>query len=210
MIVLDVALIVFLFAVFAVSHTFLASGKIKKRLAEKLGAKIAFYRLFYNVSSLLILAAVYFIAPKSDAVVYDLQYPYDIITFAFQVLSLAGLIWAAKTIDLKEFVGISQIVRYAKGKYDVNDLDEKQRLKIAGAFKLVRHPIYFFTILFLGFRPTMSLFYLVMFVCVIIHFYVGSIYEERKLAEIFGNDYREYQKRVPRLVPIKLGMRKTG
>ena len=203
MIFLDVFIIIFLFILFAVSHTFLASRKIKSRLAEKLGAKIAFYRLFYTLSSTLIFAAVYFIAPKPDVIVYDLQYPYDIITFALQVLSLVGLLWAAKPINMKEFVGISQIERYLNGNYNVDDLDEKQELKITGAFKYVRHPIYLFSILFLGLRPTMNLFYFVMFICLVIYFYIGSIYEEKKLVEMFGDEYIKYQNNVPRLIPIK-------
>lgn len=203
MIFLDVFIIVFLFTLFAVSHTFLASRKIKRRLAERLGPKIAFYRLFYTVSSIIIFAAVYFIAPKPDVIVYDLQYPYDIITFALQVLSLVGLLWAAKPINMKEFIGTAQIERYLKGNYNSGDLDEKQELKIIGAFKYMRHPIYLFSILFLGLRPTMNLFYFVMFICLAIYFYIGSIYEEKKLVEMFGDEYVNYQNNVPRFIPIK-------
>ena len=201
MIALEIAAIAILFFLFAYSHTWLASSKIKKNIAEKIGGKIAFYRLFYNLSSLLFFSVFYFLSPKPDVVVYDLHYPYDIITFILQVLSLIGLIWSAKSIDMMEFLGVKQIERYLNGSYDAGDLDEKQILKIEGAFKFVRHPIYLFSILFLGFRPAMSLFYLVMFICIIIYFYAGSIYEERKLIEKFGNEYREYQNRVARMIP---------
>ena len=203
MIVLDLILIVFLFALFGISHTFLASNKLKKALAEKLGNRIAFYRLFYNFSSIIIFVAFYSIAPLPNVILYDLQYPFDIITFALQVASLAGLYWATRLIDLKEFVGISQIERYLRNEYSIEDLDERQTLRIEGAFKFVRHPIYFFSILFFGLRPTMSLSYFIMFVSASIYFYVGSIYEERKLVEKFGNEYQEYQKNVPRLFPLK-------
>jgi protein-S-isoprenylcysteine O-methyltransferase Ste14 len=204
MIFVDIVIIILLFTIFAFSHTWLASLKIKRALVEKLGIKIAFYRLFYNISSIVFFLSFYAIAPKPDVIVYDLRFPFDIITFALQVLSLVGLIWATRPINLKEFVGTAQIERYMRGEYKVNELDEKQTLKIEGAFKFVRHPIYFFSILFLGFRPTMSLFYLVIFVCIVIYFYIGSIYEERKLVELFSDEYREYQKRVPRLFPFKV------
>ncbi|NMB83576.1 MAG: isoprenylcysteine carboxylmethyltransferase family protein [Ignavibacteria bacterium] len=202
MIVIDVIIIVFLFALFAFSHTWLATLKIKKNFAGKMGNKIAFYRLFYNLTSVLFFAFFYFVSPKPDVIVYDLHYPFDIITFALQFLSFIGLIWAAKQTDLKEFIGISQVKRYLNGSYIINELDEKQILRKDGAFKLVRHPIYLFSILFLGFRPTMDLFYFVMFICIVVYFYVGSIYEERKLIEIFGEDYRRYQQKVPRIIPF--------
>lgn len=204
MIVVDVVIIISIFSLFAISHSLLASNKIKKALAEKLGEKIALYRVFYNLSSVIIFTAAYTIAPKPDVVIYDLQYPFDIITFAFQIIALVGFIWAAKPVNLMEFIGISQIERYLRGSYNIDDLDEKQTLKIEGAFKFVRHPLYFFSILFLALRPTMSLFYLVMFICLTVYFYVGSIYEERKLVKRFGDEYREYQKNVPRIIPIKL------
>jgi len=202
MIVVDVFIIVLLFLLFAFSHTWLASLKIKKNFAERMGSKIAFYRLFYNLSSLLLFAFFYFVSPKPDIIVYDLHYPFDIITFAFQFLSFIGLIWAVKGTDLKEFIGYAQFQRYLKGNYNISDLDEKQIFRKEGAFKLVRHPIYLFSILFLGLRPTMDLFYLVMFICITIYFYVGSIYEEKKLIEIFGDDYKKYQQSVPRLIPF--------
>ncbi|MEW6703063.1 MAG: isoprenylcysteine carboxylmethyltransferase family protein [Bacteroidota bacterium] len=223
MIALDVLEIILLFSLFAFSHTLLASRKIKKEIAsgifhrsensgklleKKTGSKIAFYRLFYNFSSLIIFIAFYSIAPRPDVIVYDLRFPFDIITFALQILSLTGIIWAARSFDLKEFLGIAQIKRYMRGEYNVDDLDENSKLKVDGAYKLVRHPLYLFFILFLGLRPTMNLFYLTTFVCIVVYFYVGSIYEEKKLVERFGDEYREYQKRVPRLFPLKIGNKK--
>jgi protein-S-isoprenylcysteine O-methyltransferase Ste14 len=202
MIIIDVIIIVFLFSLFAFSHTILASNKIKKTIAEKLGVRIAFYRLFYNLSSLIFFIAFYTLAPKPDIVVYDLQFPFDIFVFALQVLSLAGLIWAVKSIKLKEFVGIAQLKRLMDGQYDISDMDEKQNFKIEGAYKFVRHPIYLFSILFLTFRPTMSLFYSVMLICIIVYFYVGSFYEERKLVDKFGDEYLLYQKKIPRIFPF--------
>lgn len=203
MIFLDVVIIFFLFSTFGLFHSLFATLQFKEKLAKQIGNKIAFYRLFYNIISTFFLLFIYEISPKPNLIIYDLQFPFDIITFALQVLSLFGLIWASKEIDLKEFVGISQIIRYFKNEYKTEDLDEKQNLRIKGAFKFVRHPIYFFSILFLGFRPQMDLFYLTVFVTFVIYFYVGSIYEEKKLVKIFGEDYINYQKSVPRIFPIK-------
>jgi protein-S-isoprenylcysteine O-methyltransferase Ste14 len=43
-----------------------------------------------------------------------------------------------------------------------------------------------------------------MFISFVVYFYIGSVYEERKLIKIFGNDYLEYQKMVSRIFPVKL------
>jgi protein-S-isoprenylcysteine O-methyltransferase Ste14 len=202
MIILDIILIILLFSLFAVSHSFLALFKIKKTITEKMGAGIAFYRLFYNIASIIFILAFYSIAPHPDIIVYDLQFPFDIITFVLQILSLCGLIWAGKSVNWVEFLGITQIKRYFRNEYNINDLDERPALNTTGAFKFVRHPIYLFSILFLGLRPTMNLFYLVVFICTFLYFYIGSFYEEKKLIEIFGDEYAEYQKRVSRIFPV--------
>lgn len=204
MIALDILLIVLLFSLFAFSHTWLASRKLKTALAAKIGSRIAFYRMFYNVSSILFFLAFLAVTPKPDAIIYDLQFPFDIITFALQVLSLIGLIWTFSQFDSKEFLGISQIARFMNGTYSAETLDEKQELIFVGPFKYMRHPVYFFFILFLGFRPQMTIFYLVMFICCVAYFYVGSIHEEKKLVEVFGEQYSKYQKRTPRIFPFRL------
>lgn len=195
--------IIFLFALFGLSHTILASNKVKQKIIEQASGQIAYYRLFYNVISLLIFFVIYQIAPRPDIIVYDLHYPFDLVMVGIQILALFGLLWSVKGIDGKEFAGISQIKRYWKGEYDTNDLDGKNELRVEGASKYTRHPIYFFSIIFLGFRSTMDLFYLIMFLCIAAYFYIGSIYEERKLVERFGEAYRNYQSTVPRIIPIR-------
>jgi len=202
--ILDIILIVLLFSVFAFSHSFLASSKIKNKLIKNIGEKIAFYRLFYNFTSVILFLVFYILSPKPDILIYDLHYPFDIITFTAQIISFGGLIWSLKGIDLKEFAGISQIIRFMKGQYQIEDADARETFRISGAGKFVRHPIYFFSILFWGLRPSMDLFYFVTFICIVIYFYIGSIYEEKKLVEKYGITYQIYQKQVPRLFPSKI------
>jgi len=198
---LDILIIIFLFFLFASSHSILAAFHVKQKLTERIGTKIAFYRLFFNISSILIFVAVFFIAPKPNLVIYDLPFPYDLIIFSIQLLGIVGLFWAGSYLHLKEFLGISQIERYYKGTYSLDDLDEHHELVVMGPFKYSRHPLYFFSIIVLGFRPTMDLFYLVFFICMLIYFYVGSMYEERNLEKRFGNSYLIYKNNVPRLIP---------
>jgi protein-S-isoprenylcysteine O-methyltransferase Ste14 len=200
----DILIIFFLFALFGYSHSILASRKFKKKLVEAVGDKIAFYRFFYNVISVISFIALLAISPKPDMPIYDLPNPYDLIFFCIQVTGLAGMLWAVKIIDGKEFLGINQINRYLNGTYDINELDEHSELKIEGPFKYCRHPIYFFSILILAFSPAVNLWYLIMLINILLYFYVGSIYEERKLEQIFGVKYTEYKNNVPRIIPYKI------
>jgi len=199
----DVSVILILFSLFTISHSILASNKIKRNLVESIGEKIAFYRLFYNLSSLVIFLFIYELSPKPDILIYDLKFPFDIIIFVLQIIAAIGFLWAVSLIDVREFLGITQIQRYLKHEYKIAELDEHLELVIKGPFKYSRHPIYLFSILFLGLRPTMDLFYFIYYLLIVLYFIIGSYFKERKLVERFGQIYIDYQKEVPRIIPIK-------
>ncbi len=200
----DALIITSLFFIFAISHSILASHKFKQKLTAKLGDRIAFYRMFYDISSILFFLFIYKISPKPDYIIYDLSFPFDIIIVLLQILSGIALLWVSKFINMREFLGFSQIKRFSKKRYNTDDLDEKMELRTDGIFKYSRHPIYLFSSLFLILRPTMDFFYLIFLINMLLYFYIGSYYEEKKMLTIFGDAYKNYQMNVPRIFPIKL------
>lgn len=200
----DVSIIILLFALFGYSHSLLASNKIKRLVISHIGNYVAFYRLIYNIISIATLYGLFKILPRPHTIIYDLKYPYDFIILIPQYLSLGGLIWSLKFICVKEFLGINQIKRWFNNQYDIKELDEELSLRIKGAYKFMRHPLYFFSMMFLLFRPVMDLFYLTCLICIIIYFYIGSYFEEKRLVEKFGENYLKYKEKVPRFFPVKL------
>lgn len=199
----DVLIIIIFFALYGIIHSILASKKVKIHFKKTFGELIAFYRLLYNLFALGTFYLIYEISPKPHLIIYDLPNPYDLLVLIPQFLSLAGLFWAFRYICFTEFIGLDQIKRYFEKNY-TSELDEELTLLIKGPYKYSRHPVYFFSIMFLLFRPTMDLFYLTFFVCIVTYFYIGSYYEEVKLAEHFGDIYLSYKKSVPRIFPLKL------
>ena len=204
----DALIITTLFTAFAISHSVLASHKFKKKLTSKLGDKIAFYRIFYNVSSILVFLFIYKISPKPDYIIYDLSFPFDIIVVLLQIISGFALLWIVKSINLIEFLGFSQIKRFSNESYNTNDLDEQMELRKDGVFKYSRHPVYLFASLFLILRPTMDFFYLIFLLNMLIYFYIGSYFEEKKMLTIFGDEYKKYQIMVPRILSVNMLIKK--
>ena len=201
--VIDVTVIFLLFALYGFIHSVIASEKVKVYFKKTFGKLIAFYRILYNVFALIVLYFIWDLAPHPSLQIYKLPPPYDYLVLIPQFISLAGIIWCFKYICFKEFVGLSQIDRYLKNEYYENDLDENYTMQIEGPYKYSRHPVYFLSIIILMFRAEMSLFYLTMFISFTAYFYIGSYYEEKKMVRLFGDDYRNYQKKVPRIFPIK-------
>jgi protein-S-isoprenylcysteine O-methyltransferase Ste14 len=199
----DIAFTAALITLFCISHSILASNWIKKTLQAKFGNLIAYYRMGYNLISAISLIFIYPLIPQIDVTIYDLPNPYDLIILSFQILSLLGLVWCTKYFSSGEFLGLNQIRRLKEGNYNSADLDENSTLRIEGPYKYSRHPVYLFSILFLILRPVMGLTYLIIVIIFVVYFYIGSIFEEKRLVEKFGDEYLAYQKSVPRIFPVK-------
>jgi len=200
---LDIFIILLLFGAFAAAHSFLATDYVKKNISLRAGNKAAFYRIFYNAFSVITFAALLEVTPKPDQLVYELRYPWDIIFFALQALSLAGAVWSFASMDFYELSGLNNVKRYFRGTFNPENPEEGMRLSIKGPHKISRHPAYFFIILFLAFRAYMNLFFLVFFVCCTAYFFIGAYFEEKKLIRRFGNEYIEYAKRTSKIFPFK-------
>jgi protein-S-isoprenylcysteine O-methyltransferase Ste14 len=77
------------------------------------------------------------------------------------------------------------------------------RLVTTGVFAYVRHPIYLgFILFYLGFVVgTMSLLSIIPWLLVVRLYVSMANFEERKLEERFGEEYLEYERRVPKWIP---------
>jgi protein-S-isoprenylcysteine O-methyltransferase Ste14 len=177
----------------------LASSSLKRWIATRSPGFNKFYRLFYTL-----FAAVTFFYIINIQV--RIESPY-LLSPAFRWTSypllLAGLVIMGICVK-KYFLslsGIKSLVTLQPNTFD---------LKVEGIHRYVRHPLYLGTFiaiwgLFLV-VPTASL----LVSNVIIHLYtlIGIALEERKLVENFGDQYLEYRKRVPKLIPTFISNRK--
>jgi protein-S-isoprenylcysteine O-methyltransferase Ste14 len=80
-----------------------------------------------------------------------------------------------------------------------------QKLIVSGPYKLTRNPIEFGAIFYYFGLGTIIQSYTVGIVCALLGFILGSIYhkfiEEKELERRFGDDYINYRKEVPFLIP---------
>ena len=96
-----------------------------------------------------------------------------------------------RQFNFKGFIGVSK---------------EKQELRTEGILSYVRHPIQAGIILvvlgFFFFIPNLPT--LISCACILIYIPIGLYFEEKKLVALFGDQYIEYRKKVPAIIPTRL------
>ncbi len=187
--------------VFGIIHSLLAALGVKALARRAMGGRAfeGFYRLLYNLFSLITFAPVALLILAAPAeVLWRAPMPWAGIMLGVQAVAAVCLLIAVLQADPLRFAGISQALAYLRN--DPLPLPA-ERLQVSGFYSLVRHPLYLFSLLALWPAPIMTDAYLGFLVGVTIYFVVGSRLEERRLAQDFGAAYTAYQRRVPWLIP---------
>lgn len=194
---LSVLILITFFTAYAVLHSLLAGLPLKNWVKRVLGAGIErWYRLTYNVIAVITLLPLFpLLAWLPTPTLYLVPTPWRWLMVGGQLLALAGLVVALLQTGLFYFLGLAQVVAERPAESGV--------LSVSGLYGWVRHPLYFFCLLFLWLTPVMTANLLTVYLLFTFYFYLGSFFEERRLLAEFGSAYRDYQQRVPRLLPFR-------
>jgi protein-S-isoprenylcysteine O-methyltransferase Ste14 len=178
-------------AIWGVVHSFLASHLAKDLFRLKMGS-MDFYRLAYNIfAAISFLPILYLMATLPNQLVYEIPSPWNLVMFGGQLLSIILLGIAFLQTDSLSFVGLRQLF----------EKEESGALVIHGMYKIVRHPLYTFSLLFLWLTPTVSQNSLTVYIGSTLYILIGAYFEERKLLREFGEAYAAYKKSTPMLIP---------
>ena len=183
-----------LMAMWGLVHSLLAARRVKQVLEPKLGRG---YRLFYNLAAgVTLLPVLALTAWRPGEVLYQVPSPWR---WGMMALQLWAVLAAAVTLlqtDIWRFLGLRQLLQPQPL--------APNRLTVNGFYRWVRHPLYFFSLVLLWFSPLMTVNLLILYLAFSLYFYIGAIFEERKLVGQFGPAYQAYQQRTPMLIPWKM------
>ena len=179
--------------VWGLLHSLLAAQRVKRVLESQLGRG---YRLFYNlVAGVTLLPVLALVSWRPGEVLYQVPSPWRWGMVVMQLLAVLAATVTLLQTDVLRFLGIRQFLQA--------EPLSPNRLTISGFYKWVRHPLYFFSLVFLWFSPIMTLNLFILYGAFTLYFYLGAIFEERKLVRQFGPAYQAYQQNVPMLIPWK-------
>jgi protein-S-isoprenylcysteine O-methyltransferase Ste14 len=181
--------------IYGVVHSILAAHYTKDKFKKWLGDSfvVHYYRLVFNFLGVItFLPVLWLLATQPDIDWYLISSPWDFAAYGIQILALGCAGFTVLQTGAADFLGLSQpLQRYPA----------QQELNTGGFYKWVRHPLYTFSIIFLLASPSMTQNWAALTIGSILYFYIGAIYEERKLESFFGEAYSEYKKRTPMLIP---------
>ena len=180
-------------------HSLLISIHFTKYIANLLKYYYAFYRLFYVLISLVLLIPLINYTSQIDRIVIiSYNFPWSIVRNVFMYGSLLMFFWAFFfSYDPLSFFGIRQILNFKRSDEKNSAIDIKQK----GLLGVVRHPMYLALIIYLWMQ-TFRVVDIIVNTILTIYVVIGTLLEEKKLINEFGESYKQYQKRVPMLIPF--------
>jgi protein-S-isoprenylcysteine O-methyltransferase Ste14 len=190
------------FLSFAFIHSLCVTAFIKNLMRKFLGDSfvMAFYRLLYTIfSAVTVSAAIYIINEIPDITLFHGPLWFNILFHLIQISGFLFGLLSFRDIDFWEFIGIRQAWIYAFRRESEGDAEGiRQYLVKTGVYSILRHPLYIAGIIIFTFNPYITVNRLVISILADMYFIYGAHIEERRMVERFGDEYREYMKRVPR------------
>jgi len=186
-------LLILAWGIYFFLHSFMANEAVKQKLGKITGLSNRGYRIVYNLFNFIVLALlILYLVQTASTVFYQTN---NFFIAAGALVSLTGSIimfFSVKNYDLNAFFGFSD--------------ETMMPLQIRGLNKYVRHPLYSGTILLaIGF--CIALPYTknwLLLGLMVVYILIGMQFEEKKLVESYGEEYKNYQKNVKRLIPYVL------
>lgn len=190
-------IVVFIWAGYGVIHSALIGSRLTDWLRRVMGTYFAFYRLGYNLFSLVLFFVLFYFTKNVDSeLVIKFVPPWTILQQGLLVASGVTIIWALLSYDVLEFVGIRQVINFGQSKA----FGHPKIITKKGLLGIVRHPMYLATIVFMWSLNSTKVDILVHLILTM-YILIGIRLEERKLVKEFGSAYTQYQADVPALVP---------
>ncbi len=184
-----------LLALFALQYSIMARPAFKRWWTRFVPE--ATERSTYLLASSLALIAVFLFWEPIGGVVWSVAEGWErtavIGLYAFGWLLL---LYTTFLIDHFDLFGLAQVWRNVRGK----DYRPPQ-FRTPSLYRLVRHPLYVGWLVIFWAAPTMTVAHLVFAIMTTAYILIAIRLEERDLADAFGDDYADYRRRTPMLVP---------
>jgi methanethiol S-methyltransferase len=190
-VIIDVALL----ALFAIQHSVMARAAFKNRWTRIVPASAE--RSTYVLASSLCLLVLYAAwHPITEDVWRVSAQPWRTLLTALALAGWAIALLSTFLIDHFDLFGLRQVLARLRGRQV-----PEHGFATPSLYRAVRHPIYLGFLTAFWVTPRMTLGHLLFAAAMTGYILVAVRYEERDLVRVFGEQYSDYRRRVPMLIP---------
>lgn len=193
-----------LLALFAVQHSVMARPAFKRRWTRVVPE--AAERSTYVLASSLALVALFVLWEPIGGVVWNVpEGPGRALVIGLYAFGWALLLYTTFLIDHFDLFGLAQVWRHLRGQQY-----RPPQFRTPALYRVVRHPLYIGWLVIFWAAPTMTVAHLVFALMTTAYIVIAIQFEERDLVAAFGDDYVQYRRQTPMLVPRLRPSRRPG
>jgi len=190
----SIIILVLCLLAFAAIHSIVASLRFKRFLRRRLGPRVdTLYMPAFSIMAVLtVLPLAYVLYKNPGPFLYIVPSPWRWLMVGGQ---LAAAIVAPRAFrDAPHRFRVSSQLS-GPGTAEAGHLD------IRGVYRRVRDPFLLSGLIIMWLTPFMTVNLLIVYILTTVYLYLGSLHWESRLLAQFGDEYREYRKKVHRIIP---------
>ena len=186
----------FLCLAFFIQHSIMARKSFHQRLARLIPAQYG--RPLYAIVSGVFVIGLVMLWQESNYTLFTLQGILRWFFQAFFFLAIACVLWALS-------VGFLDLYRLRPIMHDLRGTEPNPvPLITRGPYRWIRHPLYISSFFLLWSYPDLTLDRLLLNLLFTFWVIAGILLEERDLVNAVGQEYRDYQRKVPMVLPSRI------
>lgn len=188
---IDIALVL----LFGIQHSVMARPGFKRRWT-RIVPKHLERATYVLAASVVLLVVVLFWQPVGGQIWSVEATAGRVVLWALFAVGYLGVVWSTYLIDHFHLFGLQQVWRRFRGKPP-----SSPEFQEPWAYRQVRHPMMLFLLVMVWSSPAKTGSQALLAGLMSLYVLAGIAFEERGLIEELGEPYREYRRRVPRLIP---------